>query len=240
MPRFPSKTILVKDVIGEARELIAVEDARLQLKSLGRVFYNMAISEIHIILGYVDEESLLDTAILNPITNYGRYYYTNMAGIPTLDKYDKVKSVWAECSSGIITGYPVSLTEFNTHRANSSAKFPYNESFVYTEIGTMINIVFGADVNLDSMQISVQYKRQPNFVTSDNYNIEYIDLPDKYYPLLVNRIASLAEIRNGISDKSLTFVKQTYDQLLASVDPTIKAKIMGSLTYKSTTLGDNV
>ncbi|MFA5773025.1 MAG: hypothetical protein WC974_09870, partial [Thermoplasmata archaeon] len=58
--------------------------------------------------------------------------------------------------------------------------------------------------------------------------------------LLVSRIASLAEMRNGVTEKALVLVKQSYEQLLAAADPVIKAKLMDSLTYRPTTLGSNI
>ena len=240
MPRYPSKTILIQDVLGEARELVAVEEARLQLKSVGRMFYNFAIAELHNVIGYIDEESLLtDTAVDIPAIAT-KYYSKDLAASAYFDNYDKIKAIYATNGLDMVQGFPVTVTEFLSHRANGSAKYPYGDGLVYTEIGTSVHAVFGTDVILNTPTLRIVYKRQPQFVTNAQYLTGYVDIPDKYYPLLVSRIASLAEMRNGVTEKALVLVKQSYEQLLAAADPVIKAKLMDSLTYRPTTLGSNI
>lgn len=241
MPRYPSNTILVTSVVGEARELIAVEEARLQLNPLGRMFYNIALGELHAILGYIDEESLLtETQVTDP-TISNKYYSKDLAEVVAFSNLDKVKTVYAfNGRDVIIEGFPVSVTELVSHRASGAAKYPYEDGLVYTEVGTNLMVVFGNNLTLNSPSLYAVYKRQPSFVTKELYTTAYIDVPDKYYPLLALRIASLAELRNGVTEKALVLVKQSYEQLLAAVDPAIKSKLMDSLTYKPTTIGSNV
>jgi len=302
MPLYNSKLVLAKDIISQAQELAAVEEARLTLDALGTSFYNMAINEIFNVLGYIDIEALTRYMTVTNATFSGKYttislltgnepefgaapltvgrcyrinqYVSgdsfievgapeNKSGVefvaigtsPTtwissilqvlpLYNYDKILNIEVtNNTSGNKVGlqsFGMPLAEFLKHKSKynsgipSGATHPYSNSVVYAITENEINILMGEDITITSPTFKLWYTRQPNLLSSINYNFTYVDLPDKYMSLLANRIAAYAEMRQGISDKSMTVVKQAYDQMLMPIDSQLRSKIMDSFQFKPT------
>lgn len=243
MPHYVSKKILAKDVIGWAIELAAVEETRLAQNSIGRTYYNMAIAEIQNFLGFIDVEALMTSAAIDVTSPSGKYKSVDISADTDLDTYDKIVNL--ELTNGASTTlvqiqtFPLPIKEFLRHKSNmtsgaySGAIHPYEEAAIYTLYGGKLDILWGASTpTIATPLCTVYFTRQLNLLTSSNHASAYIDIPDKYVPLLVNRIASYAELREGITDKSLVMVKNSYEQLLAPVDPQVRAKVMDSLQFK--------
>ena len=295
MPMFTSRNILAKDIIGWAQELVAVEKARLALDTIGRTYYNMAIAEIHNILGYIDVESLMIKQSLTLATPTGQYYsvslltagastqtsgtltvgmryrintynasdnflnvgassnasgveFTAIGTTPTtwtassilqqipLYNYDKIVALEVINSTSQLQAFPLPINEFLRHKSGSTtftgALHPYEEAVVYTINDYFLHLLFGKSITLASPSAYIYFTRQPAILNSSNYSTQYMDIPDKYAPLLANRIAAYAEMREGISDKAMAVVQSSYSQLLSSLDPMMKAKIYDSFQFK--------
>src|SRR5690554_3419070 len=200
MPLFPSSNILAKDIIGWAIELAGAEEARTTLRSVGRMYYNMAISEIQTLLGFVDAEALMKSAMVDVSNAVGNYKEASLSSLGDYDKvialeltnrqgdYEDSYSTWVNSQN--IESNPLPIKEFLIHKANMAsdiylgAKYPYNESAVYTVEGDKLHILWGEDLDLNSPTCKVYYTRQITLLTSSNYDTAKMDLPDKYAFLL--------------------------------------------------------
>lgn len=247
MPLYPSINILAKDIIGWAQELAAVEEARLTIKSIGRTYYNMAVAEIYNLIGYVDAESLMNENSIDISTPLGKYKNAPIYTVSTEEdfiSYDKVVAV--EVTNGADTTlvslqcFPLPIKEFLRHKANTSAGVcagalhPYEEGVVYTIVGNSLRIIWGTTITIATPLCTVFYTRQPTILTTSNFDTAKMDLPDKYAPLLANRIAAYAEMRQGISDKSMALVQNSYQQILAPLDAAQRSKLIDSFQFTPT------
>ena len=159
-----------------------------------------------------------------------------------LYNYDKIVSLEAGNGSPAagLQCFALPIAEFLRHKANASggapagALHPYEESVIYTIQDTTLHVLFGKSVTLASPSLILYYTRQPMILNAANWETGYMDLPDKYAGLLANRIAAYAEMRQGISDKSMAVVQQSYQQMGAALDPALRAKIMESFQFKPT------
>lgn len=243
MPHFVSKTILAKDIIGWAEELAAVEEARLSLASLGRTFYNMAVAEIQNLLGYVDVESLMMSATIDVTSPTGKYKSVDISADSDLNSYDKIINL--ELMNGASTTliqiqtFPLPIKEFLRHKSNmtsgaySGAVHPYEESAIYTLYGSKLDVLWGKDTaSIATPTCTVYFTRQFTLLTTTNWGSAYMDVPDKYAPLLANRIAAYAEMRQGITDKAMAVVQNSYNQMMLPLDSQIKSKLMDSFQFK--------
>ncbi len=301
MPMFGSRTILAKDIIGWAQELAAVEEARLTLNTLGRVYYNMAIAEIYNIIGYIDVEALMQRQLLTIGSPTGKYFglslltagaaeqtsgtltvgnryrindwitadnflnvgapsnadgieFTAIGTTPTtwtassklqqvpLYNYDKI--VGLEVTNGAagtlvnLQAFPLPLNEFLSHKANFSAgapagaKHPYDESLVYTIADLTLHLLWGSTITIATPAAYIYYTRQLSILNLANFETAYMEVPDKYAPLLAQRIAAFAEMRQGINDKSMAVVQASYQNLLAPLDAQVRSKIMDSFQFR--------
>jgi hypothetical protein len=247
MPHFPSKNILAKDVIGEAFELVAVEEARVLIKAVGISFYNWSIAEIQNLLGYIDAEALMKTATIDVTSPLGNYKSVDISALGDYDKIvtleitnDESEEFDYEPILKNIETFALPIKEFLRHKANMlngeyvGALHPHGENAIYTIVGGNLQILWGENITINNPACTAYFTRQPIILTKTNYDSTMMDLPDKYAPLLANRIAAYAEMRQGISDKAMAVVKNSYNQLLAPLDPQKKAKIMDSFQFKPT------
>ena len=238
MPRIPSKTVLARDVIGQAVELVSLEDARKLIKSLRIQYYNLAINEIYTnLLSLIDVESTIQYA--ESIWNSGdfdRHFVLDLSTDTDFDSYDTIVDIQIYDDLVIPEFYDVErlpLQDFLKHKKHRKAMPPYDEMFIYTEYRSKVEIMHGDNVDaLASGIVGIYFKKQPTQMTSANFDTLYMELPDKYLSLLVARIASYAELAVGVSEKAFAMVKMSYEQLLGSVEPTLRTKIMGTLQPK--------
>ncbi|MHB9147704.1 MAG: hypothetical protein ACYC2U_04720 [Candidatus Amoebophilus sp.] len=159
-----------------------------------------------------------------------------------LYNYDKIVSLeMTNSSSTTLVGlqcFGLAMAEFLRHKSNSAsgipagAMHPYEESVVYSIADTVLHILLGSSITASSPAAYIYYTRQPQILNAANFDTAYMDLPDKYAGLLANRIAAYAELRQGISDKSMALVTQSYQQMGAALDPQLRAKIMESFQFK--------
>lgn len=269
-----SKNILAKDIIAEARELVGIEEARLSLASVGRIFYNMAISDIYTLLLYIDVESLLDSITLTvpfdssyQLDSDNPYTEIDLSTIIEVGIYDKISTLEMENyhvavppstelgDKYLLESFELPLKEFLRHKSRYDkgtsitsptrqlgAGHPYNEAVVFTLSGNKLLILYGENVAIalpingfgDSVLGKLYYTRQPILLTITNYDTAMIDVPDKYYSLLVNRIAAYAELRSGITDKAVVLSQNSMNQIIAPLEPQLRAKIMDSFQLKPT------
>lgn len=158
-----------------------------------------------------------------------------------LYNYDKIVSLEITNNSGAagLQAFALPIAEFLRHKANITttplgALHPYEESAIYSIQDYVIHILFGISITIATPAATLYYTRQPMILNEANFSSAYMDLPDKYAGLLANRIAAFAEMRQGISDKSMAVVNQSYQQMGATVDPQLRAKIMESFQFKPT------
>lgn len=238
MPRIPSKTILARDVIGQAIELVSLEDARKLITSLRIQYYNLAINEIYInLLSLIDVESTIQYAEgIWDSGHFDRDFTLNLSTNANFDSYDSIVDIQIYDNLIIPNFFDVErlpLQEFLAHKKHRKAMPPYDEMFIYTEYRNKIEIMHGENVDaLSDPKIGIYFKKQPTLLTTSNFTTLYMELPDKYLPLLVARIASYAELAVGVTEKAFAMVKMSYEQLLGSVEPALRTKIMGTLQPK--------
>jgi len=232
MARTPSYSLSAQDAIGQALHISSVKPVEDRAARIND--YNMAIAEIYLILGFIDTEAYTKLSPNLPATMYS-FPKCGYVNIDTLASWDKILEVEA-----LDTAFPslpvdnlekVDYSTFSSHRPYKAAIDPYDESVIYTIVGNRIYFLIGESLEyrFDNIQFKIVYRRQPSMLDKTNWVSEKIDLPDKYWSLLVNRMASLIEFRSGVVDKALAMVKMSYEQLLSTVDPVIKASIMKSL-----------
>ncbi len=231
----PSLTILAKDVIGQGIAQAADRDHD-KLDIATRVgLYNFALSELFTVVGFVDTEAwLTETGALVPTVGDTAKHGNLTLTTELIDKISAIKFVYiGDDGSAQYEGFDVPLRDFLSHLRNGSAMSPYDESIIYTQQNKVIQFLIGenlTDVNYNSVSAVIYYRKVPTLLTVASYETAKLDAPDRFYALIVNRIASLVESQKGITDKSLVLVKTAYEQLLASVDPTVKAGILKSLS----------
>lgn len=237
MARIPSKNILAKDIIGQAEEIASVEDARKLVKRLGIVYYNNAISEIYNILLMADINEFDNDAIMsveeeNLESSSARVYIGDLSD-NNFDNINDIKNIMCLTSSKNIQCIPVDRNSINSYKELKEADFPYNGSIIYNLKGLSLDIIFGKDVVVSTPIFTITYRKNLTILTSENYNSLYIELPQNYSHLLVNRIASYAELRNGINNNSLSTVKMVYEQILSNIEPSLKRKIIDSMQMEN-------
>ncbi len=226
-----SKTILAKDVIGIAQEIITVDEIRNLLSSLGTAYYNMAIMDVYNVLCFAEQETFITNAELTLGSPSTKYVIGDLTTDTDFDNYDKLIAVEITNSTATLDCFPLPIKDFLIHKSKGSAQSPYNEGVIYTESKHALLLLFGSSVTLSTPKCYVYFRKQPTLLTSANYSSATLDLPDKYLPFVVNRIASYAELRKGVTDGSLMIVKSYYEQLLANVEPVIKNQMINSLKY---------
>lgn len=229
MARIPSTNILAKDVIGWAEEIASVEDARKLIQRLGIIYYNNALAELYNIMlmaGMDEYESSADASVAlgNATETSANVYNIDMSGT-SFDSLNSIKRITVTIGDDVYECIPINAKDYDTYRGEGCADFPYNESVIYRRKGLNIGIIIGKDIYVDTPVFEITFRRNLTLLTTDNYDSTYIDIPENYINLLTNRIASYAELRNGISDKSLQIVKFIYEQLLSNIEPAIKSKI---------------
>lgn len=238
MPRIPSANILAKDAIGQAEEIASTEEARLLIKSLGITFYNNAISEIYNVMlnSGMDEYNYTSTLKVasGNLTEYDdRWYEGSFESIAYKDMSD-IKRIVCYNNSEYIDCLLVSGDDFQTYRKAGEADFPYNESIIYSIRGNSLDILFGKDIYPSTPVFTVTFRRNPVILTKSNYDTTYMDLPDNYSHLLVNRITAYAEMRKGITEKAVQVTKFLYEQMLSNIEPALKRKIFDSIQMENT------
>lgn len=235
MAKTPSYSLLAKDAIGQALNISAVKTTQDRTERIND--YNMAIAELYNILGYIDTEAYLEIFpnITGNMYGFPKCGYIDLTSIINWDKIIELEILNPISPNGqptrIDNGEKVDYSTFSSHRGFKVAIDPYDESVIYTIVRDKIYYLIGEslDYQFNTIIFNVVYRRQPTILTMIQFNYQKVDLPDKYWALLVNRIASLIELRAGVADKAFAMVKMTYEQLLGTVDPVIKASLMKSL-----------
>lgn len=232
MAKTPSYSLLVKDAIGQALNVSAVKTSQDREERIGD--YNQALMEIYNILGYIDTEAYLEISPTLNASMYGfpKCGYVDLTAIINWDKIIEFEILSINSPfMPLDNGEKVDYSTFSSHRNFGVAIDPYDESIIHTIVGDKIYFLIGEslDYQFNTISFKIIYRRQPTLMNYMYWTSAKVDLPDKYWSLLVNRIASLVEFRAGIFDKSLAMVKMTYEQLLTTIDPVIKASLMKSL-----------
>ena len=155
-----------------------------------------------------------------------------------LYNYDKIVAIEIANSTSQLQVFPLPINEFLRHKSGSTtytgALHPYEEAVIYTINDYYLHLLFGKSITLSSPTGYLYFTRQPSILNEQNYETQYMDIPDKYAPLLANRIAAYAEMRQGITDKAMAVVQNSYNQLLAPLDAQMKSKIQDSFQFKPT------
>jgi hypothetical protein len=231
----PSLTYLAKDVIGQGIAQAADRDHDKLDIAIRVGIYNFVLSELFTVIGFVDTEAWLTESDLK-ISSAGDTAKHGKLTLTTelVDKISAIKFKESIAGGTIqYESYDISLRDFLSHLRNGSAMSPYDEGIIYAQQNKIIQFLVGenlTDINYDGVSAIIYYRRIPTPLTISLYETAKLDAPDRFYALIVSRIASLVESQKGITDKSLVLVKTAYEQLLASVDPTVKAGILKSLS----------
>lgn len=228
MARIPSTTILCKDIIGQAQEIVSEDEARRLIKSLGIIYYNNSLAELYNIMLLADINEY-DTIGILPTTMYEKRWYVGNLAVTAFANMNDIKRIVCNTDSKYIECLLVDGDTFQSYRNENEADYPYNESIIYSLRGNEIDILFGKDIYVKTPTFTVTFRRNFTMLTDATYDTAYIDLPQNYFHLLSNRIASYAELRKGITDKSLGTVKFLYEQILSNIEPALKRKIIDSL-----------
>jgi hypothetical protein len=223
-------SILAKDIIADAKSLVNMEDTRLQTEAIGRNYYNSALLEVYMLLSYVDKDSMLGSDVLSS-TN-------NICDISSITDYDKIETVLIAGKD--IEFSPISLTDFLRFERKGLVGFPHSESGVYTILGNQIKFLIGKDVaKLTNPDLTVYYTELPTYLTKDVHNTLMLDLPMKYYPLIVNRIASYYELSLGKDERFMMLFKTGVELLTATLDSSVQNKLLQSLELRTNYNKDN-
>lgn len=223
----PSLTILAKDAIGHGIELAGETNTRNIDRAMRIAYYNMAIAELYTMLGFVSSESYLEN--VTDIPDIGEFA---KHGVVSMDiNYNKIITLEVHKSEYTYEAYKVPLDDFLAHKRNRGAYPPYDEAIVYTPLNRTMEFIIGEALAIasDDLEVNVYYRRLPTILTLANWDTEFMDAPDNYWSLITNRIASFILLKKGIANESLAYAKTVYDQILATVDPVIKANLIKSL-----------
>lgn len=237
MARTPSYSLLAKDAIGQALNISTVKTVEDRAKRIND--YNMAIAEIYNILGFIDTNVYLEILPNITASMYGfPKCGTIDLSIDSMKSWDKIIELEILIRAGddieysqVDGGEEVDYSTFSSHRGFKCGIDPYDESVIFTVVKDKIYFLVGESLGykFNTVKFNIVYRRQPVILVSAQWDYEKVDLPDKYWALLVNRIASIIEFRAGIADKAMAMVKMSYEQLLSTIDPVVKASIMKSL-----------
>jgi len=234
MAKTPSYSLLAKNAIGQALNISTVKTTQDRAEHIND--YNMAIAEIYNILGFVDTEAYLEIelALAGAMYGFPKCGIINLANIISWDKIIELEIMEGGGNSNpmpLDNCERVDYSTFSSHRSFRAAIDPYDESVIYAVVKDKVYFLVGEALNytFNNIVFNIIYRRQPTILVKAQWDYEKVDLPDKYWALLVNRIASLIEFRAGVPDKAMAMVKMSYEQLLGSVDPVVRASLMKSL-----------
>ena len=231
MGRVPSSEILAKDVIGYAQELVREDSARRLIRSLGIQYYNQSILEIYNISILINPNeynirgNLSDADSNLSVSSESDKIYNGDLTSTGFDKYDKIMNAVCLNDDERVECFGIDSNEFNSYYNLGEAPFPYEDSIVYSLREGYMDLCFGEDITPSTPVITVLFRTTPVFLTDSNYESAYMGISDRYFPLLTNRIASLAEIRRGITDNTMSIVKMLYDQMISELNPDIQLRI---------------
>lgn len=224
--------ILAKDVIADARSLVYMEDTRLQNPAVGRNFYNSAVLEMYTLLGYIDKESITasaNTTMTSKVCDLSE---------ASFDDYDNIEAIYIPETDVEFRG--LSVPDFARLEIKRTIGYPYQDCIVYTVVGSTIKFLFGSSVKkLSDPALVVYFTKQPTALLTVNYETAKLDLPRKYYPLIVNRIASYYELSVGMEERFTLLYKTGIEVLTASLDSVVQNKIVQSLRLRTNYNKDN-
>lgn len=232
MAKTPSTNFYAKDVIGQGLNISTNKAKQDRAQLIGD--YNMAVAEIYNILGFIDTQAYLEIAsgITSTMDRSPKCGIIDLTAILSWDKIIELEILnISDPPMPIDNGEEVDYSIYSGNRSFGAAIDPYDESVIFTVVKNSIRYVIGESLDyvFNTILFNVVYRREPTILVISQYDFERMDVPDKYLSLLANRIASLIEYRAGIFDKSLAMVKTSYEQLLGSVDPIVRASLMKSL-----------
>ena len=232
MANSPSKSIKVIDLVGAAIDVVNAHEARILNESMRIVYYNQAMQELYTFINVIDNESYLDTQTLTLGAGVAAYHRIgDMSADTNFDDYDRVSYVEITNDAAYIDVYKIPLAEFERYRVQGSVLYPYANSIIYTEIGGKLHVLIGTDITVGTLVCNVVFRRQATLVSSSDYSSAYMDLANKYYPLILNKIASIIERKIGVTEKSLAMLQANFQQLSMGLDSAARSAIMETLEY---------
>lgn len=230
MSRVPSSEILAKDVIGFAQELVKEEEARLLIKNLAIEYYNAAITEIYNVIMIIspnmfDYFGVFSSANNNLTILSGDRIYRGSLLSSDFGRCDKIINVSCFSDGSHYQCFNLENEQFQSFYETDGAQFPYSEAVVYRTGESSIDFCFGESIVILEPILTARFQRMPERLNSTNYMTLKMGVPDRYYSLLANRIASYAEIRKGVTDGSFAIIKNMYEQLMTPISEKMKMDI---------------
>lgn len=223
---------MVIDLVGAAIDVVNSHEARVLNESMRIVYYNQAMQELYSYINIIDNESYLDVQELTLAAGVASYHKAgNMTTDANFDDYDRVSYVEITNDGTYVDVYKVPLAEFQRYKVQGSVLYPYANSMIYTEIGGNIHVLIGDEITPGVLVCNVTFRRQATLVDSSDYATAYMDLANKYYPLILNKIASIIERKIGVSEKSLATLKMNMEQLAMGLDAAARSALMQTLEY---------
>jgi len=218
-----SNTFLIREVISAARELAHSTSQHDIISGQEKNIYKSAVLEIFNMIGFIEDPTYnRDIQLGETHEIYGgiywdiedpRYKVINL----TLLKYDKIISV-----EDSIVGEGVkidSYSKFANLRYSQFKNTNYSESMIWIEREQSVHILYGENAQLGGV-LTFNYRRLPVFpLLLEHWNTWYMDLPDKYYPVLLHRMASmiLYQKTGQNLEPSLKFIEMYYNALLGGM-----------------------
>lgn len=230
MSRIPSSEVFAKDVIGFAQELVKEEDARLLIKNLAIEYYNAAITEIYNVIMIISPNMFDYFGVFSSTNNNltilsGDRVYRGSLLSSDFARCDKIVNVSCFSDGSYYQCFQLENEQFQSFYETDGAQFPYSESVVYRIGESSIDFCFGESIVISQPTLTARFQRTPERLNLTNYATLKMGVPDRYYSLLANRIASYAEIRKGITDGSFAIIKNMYEQIIMPLSEKMKMDI---------------
>lgn len=216
-----SKLFTIEDCVSTARELTKSYTPNDVVYNQGLNFYKIALMELYSLIArtnmsYYDYRLLVNEpatthTLVGSVFVSKDIYNPNLYKINTAQlKYEKILSV-KDYSVGV--GLYKDIVDFDNIVYGQLNNTNYLESFIWTEIDDNILVYYGN--NIKKNVIELVFKRLPKIPKEIT---EYADIPDVFYPIIVNRIASLMEYQKSGENIELSayFVKLGYEQIKLS------------------------
>jgi hypothetical protein len=187
MPRVPSQRWKVVDVLSTVRELAKSTNQSRVLSEQGKYFYKSALSEIVALLNNsTDPSYFTGPTTLTLSTTISSASTIAVATIGTTLQYDRLVSIafedWGHAVKVTANEYfSIGRPDFQHHS--------YADDIVWTQMGDVIHFSAGIAITGTASTAGLFYQRQPNYPT--NWTSDYVDLADRWVPLLIKRIHTL-------------------------------------------------
>jgi hypothetical protein len=200
MPQVPSTRWTAFDVLSSSRELAKTVDQKKVVQEQGKYFYKIALSEIVTLLNSSLDPSYHTSVALTVIGDNA-----NISDV----LYDRIISIE---DTNVGQCVEVGSQEFASLGRLKFQHKSYGDDIVWCLYGNTIRFKNGDKITPGTK--TMWYQRQPVYPV-DFSDTEYVDLADKWIPLLIMKIYTLMILQNEPDiPKNIAQEMQTYYQLI--------------------------